>query len=503
MIENLLGPVVRARIAMRAMARARANPVKEQAQTLARLVSQARDTRFGRAHGFGSIRSVADYRARVPLRRYEDFWQDWWRTDFPRLDNVTWPGLIRMFASTSGTSTGRMKYIPLTPDMLAANRLAGMDLLAAHFAHYPQSRAMDGKSLMLGGSTALRRLTPDVLEGDLSGIMASHLPWYAEPMVYPSRAVSLLSDWDEKIARIAQGAVRENIRILSGTPSWVLILLDRMKEAGADLSALQLLIHGGVRFDPYRPLFEARLGTRPDLDWREVYPASEGFIASADLGPGEGLRLHTDTGLFFEFVPLDEIDAPQPRSHWLDEIEVGVQYAVVLTTCAGLWRYVLGDTVRFVSRDPPRLLVTGRLSSMISAFGEHLIGEEIDKAVAQAAQAQGAGIVDYTIFAVMPQSHETNIGHHRYYIESEAPLEKTRFARDLDQALKTLNDDYDVHRAGDFGMGPPEIIFVRPGAFAGWMQARGRAGGQNKVPRVLHDAELQASLESFMKDWRT
>ncbi|HWA42024.1 MAG TPA: GH3 auxin-responsive promoter family protein [Hypericibacter adhaerens] len=466
------------------------------------LLRQAEATPFGRAHGFERIRTVAEFQARVPVRAYEDFWRDWWQKPFPHLANVTWPGAIPFFAVTSGTSSGRTKYIPISEAMMRANRRAALDILVHHIAHRPQSRALGGRIFMLGGSTALKEEAPGIRSGDLSGIAVARTPFWARPLAFPPREVALMEDWDAKIAACIKDAAAADIRVISGTPSWLQILFDR-QAAAADLPALaqalypnlELLVHGGVNFQPYRARFDSFLaGSHAEL--REVYPASEGFIAMADEGAGDGLRLLADNGLFFEFVPVEELGSSAPRRFWLADIETGVEYAILVTSCAGLWAYLLGDTVRFVSRRPPRLLVTGRTSYMMSAFGEHLIEREIEDAMTKAAAAVGADVSDFAMGALFPE-RPGETGRHLVIVEfarTATAAQLAGFASKLDAGLAMLNDDYRTHRAGGTGMGAPLIEAVPAGFFADWMKSRGRLGGQNKVPRVINDAGLFAEL---------
>lgn len=472
-------------------------PAAVQEAQLLSLVHQAAATRFGRDHGFDRIGSVAAFQRQVPLRRYEDFWDGYWRRPFPRLRDCAWPGEIPFFALTSGTSTGVTKYIPCSHEMVASNIRAAGDLLVHHLANRPQSRLLGGLSLMLGGSTGLAVETPGVRSGDLSGIAAFTAPWWARLRLFPPRDLSLIADWEEKIGRLAPLALRSDIRLLGGVPSWLLAFFDRLDAlqppAGGGLGRLcdhfpnlELVIHGGTGFAPYRARFEALLeGSHAEL--REVYPASEGFIALADRGEGEGLRLLIDNGLFFEFVPTAELDSSSPTRHWIASAERDVDYAVVVSTCAGLWAYVLGDTARFVDLAPPRILVTGRTGSSLSAFGEHLIEAEIERAVAAAAQAIGAAVRDFTVGPVYPRG-PGEVGGHLYVVEfMEEPPDGRRlaaFAAALDRTLCALNADYRDHRAHDLAMTAPRVAAARPGAFARWMKARGRLGGQHKAPRI-------------------
>ena len=483
-------------------------PAAVQKGELLRLVRRARETRFGRDHDFSGIRGLDDFRARVPLRRYEDFWTEYWKSEFPRLMDCSWPGTIPYFAVTSGTTTGVTKYIPCSAEMVRANGRAAQDILVHHLINRPASRILSGKTFMLGGSTDLHQEAPGIFSGDLSGIEITEVPWWARPYVFPPTDLALLTDWDEKIDRIARLSLNEDIRTISGTPSWLLIFFDKLAELRpaaeqriADYYPnLELLVHGGVDFKPYARRFSELLdGSRAEL--REVYPASEGFIAVADRDQGEGLRLIVDNGLFYEFVPTAELDDPAPTRHWLGDVETGVDYAVVLSSCAGVWGYILGDTVRFIETDPPRILVTGRTSYVLSAFGEHLIAEEIEEAVAAAADAIDATVDDYCVAPVFPERAGAR-GRHHYVVEfarRKPGVKRLAAFRDaLDERLRVLNADYREHRAEDFGLDPPEIEAVRPATFRAWMKGRGQLGGQHKVPRIINDPGLFQNLKTFL-----
>lgn len=476
------------------------DPVEAQRATLLRLVRQSRKTLFGRAHGFDDIGSVEAFQARVPLRRYEDFWRDYWKSAFPVLDDVTWPGRAPFFAVTSGTTSGTTKYIPVTKAMRRSNIKASLDVLVHHLQAKPKSRVFGGKSFMLGGSTALVEQAPGVFSGDLSGIAAKTLPGWAARLAFPDARTALIEDWEQKVELLARGSLEENIRVLTGTPSWILILLARIEALRGGqrplLPHLELFVHGGVNFAPYRQRF-LDLFASETVDMREVYPASEGFLAAADREYGTGLRLNIDHCLFFEFVPVSELDSATPTRHWLANIETGVNYAVVMSTCAGLWSYVLGDTVRFVDTRPPRLLITGRTSYGLSAFGEHLIAEEIETAVATAATAIGRNVTDYSVGALFPGESSAK-GCHLYIVEFASGIpdqaEQTAFTQIIDRELSRLNEDYHAHRAGGFGLEPPRLKPVPPGTFSGWMKARGKLGGQHKVPRIINDQDLWNNL---------
>lgn len=487
-------PPFDATLPMRALAVARVaqlrrqDPAAAQARVLQGLLRQAARTRFGRAHGFAAIRDVAGFQARVPLRRYEDFWQDWFSAAHPVLEDVTWPGRVPYFALSSGTTSGRTKYIPVTSAMVRANRRAGFDVLAWHFANHPRSHIFGGLSFMLGGSTALEEVAPGVRQGDLSAIAALEVPKSLLRWSFPPPQLALIGDWDSKLAALAVETPVEQIRVLTGTPSWLLMLLEQLtaRHGRPPLPVLELLVHGGVAWAPYR----ARLADflPQGCATREVYPASEGFCAIADRGDGEGLRLNADRGVFWEFVPVAELESANPTRHWAGTIETGVDYAVVLSSCAGLWAYVIGDTVRFVTRDPPRLLVTGRTSYYLSAFGEHLAGEEIERALLESAAACGLHVSEFTVGPVFAGAR----GHHRWLVEVATPGDADALAAALDACLAAVNDDYAAHRRGG-QMAAPEVTLLPPGRFTAWMRAQGKLGGQNKVPRVIADAERFAA----------
>jgi GH3 auxin-responsive promoter len=478
----------------------------QQEKTLLHLVRQAADTRFGRDHGFAAIRTVANYQRQVPLRDYEAFWSDYWQPVFPHLTNATWPGQTPYLALSSGTTTSSTKYIPVSAAMLASNRRAALTGLAWFRAAHAAASLFSGRMFFLGGSTNLTRLGPAfrrTLAGDLSGIAAREVPSILHPFIFPPLELALLTDWEEKLDRLVEQSARLPVTLVSGVPSWLLVLFERLlrltgRERLAEVwPTLRVVVHGGTRFDPYRALFRRLVGE--DVHFLETYPASEGFVATED--PRYGLlRLIPDHGLFFEFVPVVELDQRQPTRHTVAEVVPGVQYAVVLTTCAGLWSYVLGDTVCFERRDPPLLRFTGRTRQFLSAFGEHLIGEEVERAVAQTAGTTDADVTDFHVGPVFPETAGMP-GRHRYLVEfARGPHDVDAFARELDAALSRINEDYRAHRAGALTMLAPEVICVPRGSFAGWMRSRGKLGGQHKVPRLDNSGRLTEELTRWLQE---
>ncbi|WP_404386261.1 GH3 auxin-responsive promoter family protein [Caenispirillum salinarum] len=507
-------PLLRLRARWRLRQLRRMDPRAAQENQLRQLLKTAAGTRFGQAHDFGRLRTVEDFQKAVPLRRYEDFWTEWWKPAFPAMENATWPGRTPYLAVSSGTTAGRTKFIPVTKPMAKANQRAVLDLLSFHVAARPNTRILGGRSFMLGGTTIMEDEGDGVLSGDLTGIAAREVPAWARSRYYPPGDLARIADWDEKMAALGADSVERDIRLIGGTASWLLLFLERTAGRPAEdidlrslYPGLEMVVYGGVNFEPYRERYQAMAradwGTRP-VDLREVYPASEGFIACADRGVGEGLRLFLDNGLFLEFVPVEELDSAHPRRFWVGNVEAGVTYAVIVSSNAGVWSYVLGDAVRFVDLDPPRVIVAGRTAYTLSAFGEHLEGEEIEAAVTTAARHRGRAVSDWSVGALYPEraGHQ---GGHLYVVEfaGEPPPDNAqarRFIADVDARLQDSNDDYRVHRTGTVGMDPPRLLVAAPGTFAAWMKARGRAGGQNKVPRVIADRGLFRQLCEFARD---
>jgi hypothetical protein len=387
--------------------------------------------------------------------------------------------------------------------MLASNRRAALTTLALFLASQPNALLFTGKAFFLGGSTDLTPLANGALVGDLSGIAARKVPALLRPYTFPPREIALLRDWEQKMTLLAEGSVREPITAVGGVPSWLLVLFERLlqitgKSCISDVwPNLRVVIHGGTKFDPYRTLFRRVIGNDA-MCYHETYPASEGFIAVEDQRHGL-LRLVPDHGIFFEFVPVEELQTERPARHSVGNLQVGVQYAVVLTTCAGLWSYVLGDTVCFERRDPPLLRFTGRTRYFLSAFGEHLISEEIEKAVAAAGAATGVEIVDFHVGPCFSDAAAAT-GWHRYLVEfAREPAELPRFAAALDAELCRMNEDYAAHRQADLTMRPPEVLAVPRGGFADWMRSQGKLGGQHKVPRMDNSGQITQQMVRYFR----
>jgi len=480
-----------------------------QLNQLLKLINYSKDTQFGKDHNFSSINSIEEYQKNVPLRYYEDFWDQYWKESYPVLNNLTYPGTIPYLPVSSGTTSGVTKHIPLTKDMLKSNNKAGTDLLCYHILNNPNSKILSGKSFFLGGSTSLVKKADNIFSGDLSGISTINLPFWARLRYFPGKELALLSDWEEKIDKLAKASLKENITMISGVPSWLLIFFEKLftlkPEARGDISKvypnLEMLIHGGVNFEPYKEQFEDLFGEdKTKIQTREVYPATEGFIATADRNYGQGLRMNLDHGIFYEFVPLEELDSKNPTRHWIGNIEKDVNYAIILTTCSGLWSYIIGDTVKFIETSPPRILITGRTSYYLSAFGEHLIPEEIEDAISTAAKSINKRVVDYSCGPVYPKD-SSELGGHLFYVEFNDEINSkeliNKFEVELDSKLCTRNEDYEAHRASGYGLKQPKLAVCKPGFFSDWMKERGKLGGQNKVPRVIMKKDLFENLNTY------
>ncbi|MBD3400544.1 MAG: hypothetical protein GF399_09450 [Candidatus Coatesbacteria bacterium] len=470
------------------------------------LMLQATTTDFGRQHGLNPLISLQQYRRRVPPASYE-FYEPYIELMLKGERSVLWPGKVRYFSLTSGTTAERgNKYIPFTNQLWRVNRKAGRDSLFFHCHRCGDDLSLFlGQMLFLGGTTSLSKVSTGIYSGDLSAILSKRIPPFYKPYYLPGDQIAKITDWEEKIDRIAKLVQGRDVRMISGIPSWMLVLFEKVRKEYGDPEAqlteifpeLRLMITGGVNVKPYRPLFEEVVG--PDVDFEEVYPASETFVAIQDAGPEDGLLLMCDYGVFYEFIPAARIEEEQPPRLTVAEVETGVNYAVLITSPGGLYSYLLGDTVRFVSLNPHRIIVTGRTKHFLSAFGEHLIVEEAEAAVDAACRVTGAVVKDFTAAPVYTDS-TGELPYHEWLVEFvEQPDDLERFARALDDKLLELNDDYAAHRRGDASLGAPRITVLRPESFFDFMKVRGKLGGQNKVPRLKNDREFADLLHGLQE----
>lgn len=505
----------------------RANTARLQRLQLRRLLNTAADCEFGRAHGFQKAGRtpgedmLAAYRAQVPISDWYAFKDTITRMREGGEPNVLWPGKVMDFAQTSGTTAGD-KYIPVSKAMLRSNMLASFDIFS-HLTRFgiPTSRLFGGKCLFLGGSSDLASNQHGVRTGDLSGIVTPLIRWPLSEIYAPGKQIALMSHWPSKIDAMAKACLDMDMRMVSGMPSWGIVLFERVIQLDAERNGgvrrairdiwphLEVFVHGGVKYAPFDSrVRQAYSGSAdgPDIPTRfELYPASEGFIAMQDTPGDPGLRLMSDTEIFYEFVPLEEIDRSDARAFTCDQVEKGQRYVVVMSTCAGLWRYIIGDVVEFdtvpggpdgVGGDGPcRLRIVGRHRHFINAFGENLIVEHIENAVASAARATGMVVGEFTAAPVYPEGGRRGGLELVVEVDTEAfASQAPRFAAAFDAELKSQCVDYATKRTDDLGMVGPTVTPVRVGTFHRWLERKGKLGGQHKCPRCANHREIVASV---------
>lgn len=474
--------------------RQRANrAVQEQQRIFRRLISKARDTRFGEAHEFSAIHSHADFVKRVPLRDYEGL-KDFIDSIVAGDSDVLWPGRPRYFAKTSGTTSG-VKYIPITSDSIPNHFNSARDALFCYVAETGHASWIEGKQIFLSGSPQLDDVN-GVLTGRLSGISNHMVPGWLKVSQLPSYSTNCIEDWEVKVDAIVEETTDADLRLISGIPPWVQMYYERLIERSGQSTVLDVLpnyeifVYGGVNFEPYRATLERLVGRR--LPSVEVYPASEGFIAYQDSQTKPGLLLNTSSGIFFEFVPAGEIFSEDPTRLTLGEVEIGVNYAIIINSNAGLWGYNIGDTVEFVSLEPYRIRVTGRTKHFISAFGEHVIGKEVEVAMNEVAPLHGAEVIEFT---VAPQVNPTEgLPYHEWLVEfATPPKDLTAFALALDAAVVRQNVYYQDLIEGKI-LRPLVVTPLPPDSFRDYMKSQGKLGGQNKVPRLSDNRKIADAL---------
>ncbi len=467
--------------------------VEIQYRQLSELLKKGQNTDYGLLYGFKSIESPDMFRQRVPVVDYDQI-----RPYVERMQrgekNLLWPGEIRWFAKSSGTTSAKSKFIPVSREALEECHFkGGKDVVMLYLNnHNPESDMLTGKCLTLGGSHQINKFNSDSYFGDLSAILIENSPFWSNFIRTPSSDIVLLEDWDEKLEKITKATVNENVTSLAGVPSWFLILLRHIMQATGTTNLhqiwpnLELFIHGGINFSPYRQQYNDIMGRR--INYMETYNASEGFFAIQDMPGRSDMLLMPDYGIYYEFVPLNEVGKPFPVSYGLSEVTAGVDYAVVITTNSGLWRYMIGDTVRFTSLYPHRIVISGRTKHFINAFGEELMIDNAERAMAAACNATGAVMSEFTAAPVY-MDNQTK-GRHQWLIEFEVnPSSIERFTTVLDNALKGLNSDYEAKRNKNITLDMPELLVARPGLFFDWMKSRNKVGGQNKVPRLSNNRE--------------
>ncbi len=480
-------------------------PHEVQNEWLENLLSQGRDTEYGKKFGFKNISNYRQYKENVPIVAYEEL--------FPYIDRllkgeqgILWPSEIKWFAKSSGTTNSRSKFIPVSQEAIEdCHFKGGKDLLSIYFNNHPKAQMFDGKGLVIGGSQQLNQFdkSSQSYYGDVSAVLLKNMPWWAQMAKTPSLDIALMEDWEPKIEKMIEVTKNENVTNISGVPTWTFVLMERiLEETGAKnilevWPNLEAFFHGAVSFTPYRDLFK-KLIPSDSMIYMETYNASEGFFGIQDTSNDDEFLLMMDYGIFYEFIPMDQWDSDNPKTLELDEVEVGQNYALVITTNAGLWRYKIGDTIKFTSTSPFRIKISGRTKHFINAFGEELIIENAEEAIAEACRKTQASIDNFTAGPLFLT--EGKQGAHEWIIEFvNDPDDVDRFKQILDEKLREINSDYDAKRQKDIALKAPIIHVAQKDTFYRWMKQRGKLGGQNKVPRLANDREYLDQLLKFIE----
>jgi hypothetical protein len=466
------------------------NPVATQREVLQDLVTHGQYTAFGRKYGFNEIFNIRKFKEAVPISEYEDL-KPFIDRLFEGEEQVLWNTPVKWFAKSSGTTSDKSKFIPITEESLEdCHYQAAKDVLALYYKFNNDSDLLTGKGLVIGGSHQISKFNDDISVGDLSAVLLQNTPVWANWIRTPELSIALMDEWETKIEQLAQSTIEENVTSISGVPTWTLILIKRILEITGKQTlkevwpSLELYIHGGVSFTPYKEQFQKLIG--PGCIYLEMYNASEGFFAAQDDPSAEGMLLFLDHGIFYEFMPTEEYGKENPRTIGLDKVELDKNYALVISTNGGLWRYLVGDTVKFTSLAPFRIVVTGRLKQFINAFGEEVMVDNTDKAIAAAAASTGLVVKDYTAAPIY--FGDKNQGAHEWLIEFEKkPENLSAFTTALDQNLKLVNSDYEAKRYKDIALGLPKVTALPEGLFHTWLKNKGKLGGQHKVPRLSND----------------
>ncbi|MCE5346138.1 MAG: GH3 auxin-responsive promoter family protein [Bacteroidales bacterium] len=474
------------------------HPVETQEETLYMLLAKASGTEWGVKYGYSSISSASEYQSRFPVQTYEDL--------IPFVErlrkgesNLLWPGEIKWFAKSSGTTSTKSKFIPMSNEALEdCHYRAAKDILAIYTRNYPGTRFYNGKALTLGGSHKINPFSSDSLYGDLSAILIENAPSWVEIIRTPKQKIALIEDFEKKLDLITKSTINENVTSFSGVPSWYLTLIKHVlaytgKSNLLDVwPNLEVFFHGGISFTPYRDLYK-KLINGDQMHYMETYNASEGFFGIQDDPSKTDLLLMLDYGIYYEFIPSDKINNPSPPVYTIGDVVTGVNYAMVISTNGGLWRYLIGDTIVFTSLSPYRFIISGRTKQFINAFGEEVIVENADKALEAACKATGAIISEYTAGPVY--MGKSSKGSHEWIIEFEKePDNINQFTTVLDNTLKSVNSDYEAKRFKDINLVMPVVRLVPEGTFKKWLKSQGKLGGQNKVPRLANSREYIEDL---------
>jgi hypothetical protein len=480
-------------------------PIEVQQEILFKLIHTAKNTQFGKKYRFDEISSYMDFCKQVPIHDYEQM-MPYIEQTMKGIQNVIWPTDINWFSKSSGTTGARSKFIPVSQESLEdCHFKGGKDMLSLYINNYPETRLFTGKSLSIGGSHQINHLdhNKNSYYGDISAVIMQNLPIWAQFARTPSLEIALMSEWEAKIERMARETIDENVTSITGVPTWTLVLLQRILDITKSTTItevwpdLEVFFHGAVAFGPYRQLFKNLIPSE-NMHYMETYNASEGFFGIQDQKESEDLLLMLDYGIFYEFIPMEEWDREDPKCIPLEEVKLDQNYAIIITTNAGLWRYKIGDTVKFTSLSPYRIRITGRTKHFINAFGEEVIVENAEKAMEKACKELHTSIKNFTAAPIYYGDKE-NQGAHEWIVEFTFPPEDKELFRDkLDQYLREINSDYDAKRYKDMVLKKPVVHFAREGLFEKWLKSKGKLGGQNKVPRLSNNREYIDEIIKFL-----
>jgi hypothetical protein len=468
-------------------------PVAAQRNVLQNLVTQAQYTEFGRKYSFSKLFTIKDFKNRVPIHEYDDI-KPYILRMMDGEENVLWNTPINWFAKSSGTTSAKSKFIPISEETLKETHFkASKDVLTNYYKNFPDSDLLTGKSLVVGGSHQVNAVNEEIQYGDLSAVLMQNTPFWGHWIRTPELSIALLDEWESKIEKLAQNTINENVTSLAGVPTWTIVLIKRILEISGKKTLkevwpnLELYIHGGVSFTPYREQLQKLVGT--PINYLEIYNASEGFFAAQNMPVADGMLLFADHGIFYEFMPVEEYGKPNAKTFGLDQVTLNRNYALVISTNGGLWRYLVGDTIQFTSIRPFKIKVTGRLKHYMNAFGEEVIVDNTDKAIAMASAKTNAVVSDYTAAPVFFSEQEN--GAHEWLIEfDKLPDDMDEFTFALDDALKSVNSDYEAKRYKNIALRMPLVHILENGTFREWLKQKGKLGGQHKVPRLSNERHL-------------
>ncbi len=488
---------------LKSIARFQKDPEIVQAEQFSELIKAAQNTEWGKKYGYRTMKSYSDFSSQVPVQDYEDI-KPYILRMMRGEKNILWPEKVQWFAKSSGTTNDKSKFIPVSLSSLEkCHYRGGKDVVSTYLNNTPDSRMFSGKALVLGGSHKPISFNNFAKTGDLSAILIENINPIANIFRTPSRKIILMDEWEKKLEAICKRTVHKNVTNISGVPSWFLVLIKRLLEytGKSHLNEiwpnLEVFFHGGVSFNPYEQQYKTLIPS-PQMRYMETYNASEGFFALQNDFNDPSMLLLLDYGIFYEFIPIEEIHSEKPKILRLEEVELGKNYALVMSSNNGLWRYKIGDTIRFTNRYPFKIVVTGRTRNFINAFGEELMVENAEKAILKATEATGSKIREYTAAPVY-MSTELK-GKHQWLIEfEEFPDSIEKFSTILDDALKSLNSDYEAKRYKNMTLDSPEITIARPELFYDWLKTKGKLGGQHKIPRLSNNREIIDSLLSMQE----